>query len=575
MENYKTNLDDDVRMLEKYGGIDPQNGDYLPFFCRGCDGPLLGHIAEERECQGPKMSAEQREILNDRIRNNEYFDVQLKFLDKRPSEIRCQPCNLIFHNAYRRRQHDKDKHGGKRAEEVSNESLCQELVNKIAENQITNTSNMANILEKIVVAISKKEDETVPRTTQITKAKPPPSWVGQDYERFEKEVKNWEANNKDPPETKYRDFLENLKKEPKVSSHTIGVIIDKTEEASDRTVNKILEVLKSKHGRTKVEKVKDITNEFLGFEMRSGESAEAFLDRTENLITKCIKEKIKDNFEYMIANTMIEKAEKAGKLTKEERVKLQDSIEVEEMNDRVPKSENEVFEKLRKEFKKLKIENNRDEKDEKVDTKNIHYGERKSRFEEWKRFKSNPEYNDYERSGSMPGFWRSKSGNNYRRAPSRTPSRRFDRSGSFRKDKNHVTLAEKVSKIEQSVKNIENILAKKGNETKETLYIKEIRYVKEEKNEMVLDSGAPVATVGDDWLEEYIKEHEIDERKLVKTKSNQKFRFGPSQIYTTKEVTEIPITLKNAKTDEYVKTKIPVYVVEAKNVPLLIGKNIY
>ena len=130
-----------------------------------------------------------------------------------------------------------------------------------------------------------------------------------------------------------------------VSSHTI---IDKTEEATDRTVDKILEVLKSKHSKTKVEKIKDITNEFLGFEMKSGESAEAFLDRTENLVTKCRKEKIKDNFEYMIANTMVDKAFKAGKLTKEERVKLQDSIEVEEMNDRVPKSENDVFEKLRK-----------------------------------------------------------------------------------------------------------------------------------------------------------------------------------------------------------------------------------
>ena len=67
------------------------------------------------------------------------------------------------------------------------------------------------------------------------------------------------------------------------------------------------------------------------------------------------------------------------------------------------------------------------------------------------------------------------------------------------------------------LRNLENILAKKGNdtkqnETKETLYIKEIRYLKEEKNEMVLDSGAPLATVGDDWLEEYIKEHEIDKR---------------------------------------------------------------
>ena len=277
MEKYKANFDDDVRMLEKYGGIDPQNGDYLPHFCRGCEGPLLGHIEEERDCQGPKISNDERKILLNRIFENDHYDVALKFLDKRPSEIQCQPCSLVFQNAYRRRQHDKDKHGGKRAEEATGESLCQELVNKIAENQITNTSNMTNILEKIataVVGISKKEDETIPRTTQITKAKPPPSWVGQDYERFEKEVKNWEANNKDPPETKYRDFLENLKKEPKVSSHTIGVIIDKTEEATDRTVDKILEVLRSKYGKTKVEKIRDITNEFLGFEMKSDESAE-------------------------------------------------------------------------------------------------------------------------------------------------------------------------------------------------------------------------------------------------------------------------------------------------------------
>ena len=74
----------------------------------------------------------------------------------------------------------------------------------------------------------------------------------------------------------------------------------------------------------------------------------------------------------MIANTMVDKAFKAGKLTNEERVKLQDSIEVEGRNDRVPKSENDVFEKLRKEFKKLKIENNRDGKDETKETKNIH-----------------------------------------------------------------------------------------------------------------------------------------------------------------------------------------------------------
>ena len=89
MEKYKENFDDDVRMMEKYGSVDPQNGDFLPFLCRGCDGPLLGHIAEQRDCQGPKISNDDWEILNDRIRNNDQYDVQLKFLDKRPSEIHC------------------------------------------------------------------------------------------------------------------------------------------------------------------------------------------------------------------------------------------------------------------------------------------------------------------------------------------------------------------------------------------------------------------------------------------------------------------------------------------------------
>ena len=65
----------------------------------------------------------------------------------------------------RQRQHDKDKHGGKRAEEATDENLCQQLVNKLAENQITNTSIMSKSIEeitKIVVGMSKKEDETIP-----------------------------------------------------------------------------------------------------------------------------------------------------------------------------------------------------------------------------------------------------------------------------------------------------------------------------------------------------------------------------------------------------------------------------
>ena len=89
MEKYKANFDDDVRLLDRFGRIDTRTGEYAPVFCRGCDGPLLGHIAEERDCQGPKLSNDERQLLSDRIRQNEQFDIQLMFLDKRPSVIQC------------------------------------------------------------------------------------------------------------------------------------------------------------------------------------------------------------------------------------------------------------------------------------------------------------------------------------------------------------------------------------------------------------------------------------------------------------------------------------------------------
>ena len=79
MEKYKANFDDDVRLLDKYGRIDTRTGEYAPDYCRGCDGPLLGHIAEERDCQGPQMTHDERQLILKRIFENEHYDVALKF----------------------------------------------------------------------------------------------------------------------------------------------------------------------------------------------------------------------------------------------------------------------------------------------------------------------------------------------------------------------------------------------------------------------------------------------------------------------------------------------------------------
>ena len=73
----------------------------------------------------------------------------------------------------------------------------------------------------------------------------------------------------------------------------------------------------------------------------------------------------------MMSAMIIDKAEKNGKLTEEAKRRLNESIEAEEDSDRVPKPEITVVENLKKEVKKLKIENNIS----KVET-NVHYGDR-------------------------------------------------------------------------------------------------------------------------------------------------------------------------------------------------------
>ena len=56
---------------------------------------------------------------------------------------------------------------------------------------------------------------------------------------------------------------------------------------------------------------------------------------------------------------IVDKAEKNGKLSEEEKRRLNESIEAEKDSDRVPKPEQTVIENLKKEVRKLKIKNNR------------------------------------------------------------------------------------------------------------------------------------------------------------------------------------------------------------------------
>ena len=89
-------------------------------------------------------------------------------------------------------------------------------------------------------------------------------------------------------------------------------------------------------------------------------------------------------------------------------------------------------------------------------------------------------------------------------------------------------------------------------------------------NEMVVDCGAPKTLIGEKYLKEYLRVQNIDYSSLESAPCKQKFRFGPSQVYTSTEMLNIPIELSsNAGLQlQYISS----YVIQA-DVPFLLGLN--
>ena len=148
-----------------------------------------------------------------------------------------------------------------------------------------------------------------------------------------------DKNNADSTMTKYADLVESLKKNKNIKENDINVIQDKARDVGDRSVAKVMEILEEKYRRTTVEKTKEIMKDILEFEMKKEETFEEYWDRCEILITKCKREKVNEKFYYMMSAMIVDKAEKNGKLTEEEKRRLNESIENEQDSDKVPKSE--------------------------------------------------------------------------------------------------------------------------------------------------------------------------------------------------------------------------------------------
>ncbi len=97
-----------------------------------------------------------------------------------------------------------------------------------------------------------------------------------------------------------------------------------------------------------------------------------------------------------------------------------------------------------------------------------------------------------------------------------------------------------------------------------------VNYTEKGKQVMILDLGAPVSLAGEEWIDQYLKDHELEVRDMKASECYQIFRFGPSKQYVSKTMVELPVIVKRMDGKEDV-LNVFIYLVDV-DVPFLCGK---
>ena len=544
MENITTRLKaDGVQEYLKF----KDNGDYEFLECENCDGPMLGH--QVAKCRHSEVYAEKT------------LAKFKKWLDKIPE--------------LRRQIEERDR----------------EIVDRTARSQ-------AEMMSRAL-----RDAAETRGTTQLVKARQPPVWTGQKFEKWRTEVERWDENNKATVEDKFMDVVESLKKNEAIREFVVKSLLEKVGE--ERTVERILIVMAEKYSKTTCEQVKDTMTKMCV--SRLSGAVDSLIDEfNEMTLEMASLDMLTPRMEYAISAEFVEKLEESGKINATEKLRLKDILEEPDGQPR----RGDTRELMIRELKRLKVADNRDEPFAQQSTRetptNYVTNDKRSRFDDWR---SRLQSRGYKRSESRPGYFRTASRGEYvrdsskfgDRSPSR-PSLRPYRDGSWKRslsrgkspasgtrnrerstDKPKSDLVKKVEGLERETKEIKKCIGgiprieemlKKATINalcveNEILIDGEYAQKGMEKN-MVIDSGAPVSLVSSIWLKNYAKEAEVGDERIRKASSNRRFRLGKTP-YISKEKVTFPVVMK-ADDDDQIKQEVTAHVIESDEVNFLCGE---
>ena len=191
------------------------------------------------------------------------------------------------------------------------------------------------------------------RPSKLVKQTKVPSWCkGMKYEAYKKSILVWVENNKDISEAvRYQDVIESLKTNKDIEGLAIYTgehIVGKLDTTEAQTIKELLQQLDIKYGRTRLEELEELMEEWVKFNFNEYENEEEYLFAQEKLISRQDEKEITMR-EWNAVWMMYGASQRKG----------MESYQLLELRNIVKENGGEVQKDFVKKYRELKVESNR------------------------------------------------------------------------------------------------------------------------------------------------------------------------------------------------------------------------
>merc|ERR1712112_767749 len=365
------------------------------------------------------------------------------------------------------------------------------------------------------------------------------------------------------------------------ASYTGEHIVEKLDTAETQTIKEILQLLDTKFGRTRLEELEELMEEWIKFNFNEHDSEEDYIFSQEKIIARQNETKV--TLAEWNAIWMMHGAKQRKGI---------ESFQLLQLREVLKTVSNEMQTEFVSKYRELKIESNRGRQTTPVNTtlmmrkrsvsrQRYHdqrirrdskgrdfYQERRSRDDSRGRpFHRKYYRRDNERHRSFSRDMRSRSRKNIpdeRNRRSRSRGRKNDK-----KQGSRCTgcTCDDCKQLRETAKEL-NVNWCREYKENEGVQVKG----SEQSNQiMILDLEAPVSVSGKKWMEEYLEKHGMKLQELNTVRCYQKMTFGPSKQYISRLKVELPVPVQDVN-GKSTNIKVQTYIVEA-DVPFLCGKS--